>query len=430
MNSVELYKRAVRVAPGGVHSPVRAYTSVGGDPIFFKSGKGAHLTSVEGESYLDFCQSFGPLILGHRDDEVSEAVHKMVDTIWTSGTCEAYSLELGEWIIEHVPAVEKLRFVSSGTEAVMSALRVARAVTGKDKVLKFEGCYHGHVDSLLVKSGSGLAGQSASSSAGVPASTAAQTLVCPLNDKQKFLDVLEANSDDLSCVILEPLPANFGLLEQDPDFIKFVFEEAKKRCVLVIFDEVISGFRTSLGGMAEKLNLKPDLVTYGKVIGGGFPVGCYGGKKEYMDQVAPSGPVYQAGTLSANPIGMVAGLTTLKKAYREDIWSYFNDLNSKFSNDFNAWSKNEGLDIRLKTYGSLFWFCEVESEIRSVDGIPKNHADKFKYFFKSLLEQKVYLAPNGFEVGFLGYAHTQEVMSEALEKFKKASLYVRETYKG
>jgi len=427
MLSKEYFERCLKVTPGGVHSPVRAFNSVGGTPVFFKEAKGAYLTSVENEKYLDFCQSFGPLILGHRDEEVQAEVMRMIDTIWTSGTCEAYSLELAEWITEHVFFVEKLRFVSSGTEAVMSALRVARAATGRDKIVKFEGCYHGHVDSLLVKSGSGLAGTSAASSAGVAKSTAEQTLVTPLGDLEAYIKVLDEQKEEIAAVILEPLPANFGLLEQDEDFLKSVVEEARKRDILIIFDEVISGFRSALGGMALKLGLTPDLVTYGKVIGGGFPVGCYGGKKEFMDLVAPKGPVYQAGTLSANPVGMVAGLTTLKKAKRENIWDKFQSMTDGFKADFNTWSVDQGYDMRLKTYGSLFWFVEHEGPIRSVDQISAKHGERFKHFFKSLLDQKLYLAPNGFEVGFLGNAHTPEIMQEALEKFKNATVAVNQS---
>lgn len=420
--SEELFERAMKVVPGGVHSPVRSFKNMQTKPIFFSEGQGAHLTSIEGDRYIDFCQSFGPLILGHRDPEIQEAVQEIIGKLWTSGTCEKYSLDLAEFIVDKVHAVEKLRFVSSGTEAVMSALRVARAVTKKDKVLKFEGCYHGHVDSLLVESGSGLAGQSASSSAGVSASTASQTLVCPLNDIETYIEVLETHKNDLAAVILEPLPANFGLLEQDSDFIKKVTEEAQKRCVLVIFDEVISGFRTSLGGMAEILNITPDLVTYGKVIGGGFPVGCYGGKKEFMNLVAPEGPVYQAGTLSANPVGMVAGLATLKKAVREDVWKTFNEHSTAMAENYNSWSKEKGYKKRMHTYGSLFWFCEKEKgEVRSVKDIPKDHGEKFKPFFKSLLQHNIYMAPNGFEVGFLGLAHTKELLDQSVETFKIAS---------
>jgi glutamate-1-semialdehyde 2,1-aminomutase len=313
LNSEELFERALEVAPGGVHSPVRGFQSVGGKPIFFKSGRGAYLTSVEGDEYIDFCQSFGPLIFGHLDEDIKAAVSKQIDVLWTSGTCEPYSLRLAEWIKCYSPSVDKLRFVSSGTEAVMSALRVARGATKKDKIIKFEGCYHGHVDALLVKSGSGLAGESASDSAGVSKELARQTLVLPLDDEEAFKTCIDKNKDEIAAVILEPLPANFGLLIQRPEYIKFVAEYAQKNGVLVIFDEVISGFRTSFGGMAEILNLKPDLVTYGKVLGGGLPVGCYGGSKELMEFVAPLGPVYQAGTLSASPLGMAAGHAQLKK---------------------------------------------------------------------------------------------------------------------
>lgn len=430
MSSKELYERSLRVTPGGVHSPVRAFNAVGGTPIYFKEGKGAKLTSVEGEIYTDFCQSFGPLLLGHRDEEVQAEVERMIGTLWTSGTCEGYSLELAEWICEHIPAVDKLRFVSSGTEAVMSALRIARAATGKEKVIKFDGCYHGHADSLLVKAGSGLAGLSAASSAGIAPSTADQTLVCPLDDLEIFIEALDNNKDKVAAVILEPIPANFGLLEQREEFTKAVVAEAQKRGVLVIFDEVISGFRIGLGGMAEKLDIKPDLVTYGKVIGGGFPVGCYGGKKEYMDLVAPIGPVYQAGTLSANPVGMVAGLTTLKKAKRDNVWEKLETLNNTFKKNFNSWANVAGLPTRLHTYGSLFWFADLEGPVRSIEAIPKTHGDKFKLFFNSLIDQKIYLAPNSFEVGFLGNAHTQALMEESLEKFKIAALFANENFKG
>ncbi len=429
MESLKLNERCLKVSPGGVHSPVRAYKSVGGSPVFFKEGKGAYLTSVKGDKYIDFCQSFGPLILGHRDSEVQEEVERMINTLWTSGTCEQYSLELAEWICEHIPAMQKLRFVSSGTEAVMSALRVARGATGKDKILKFEGCYHGHVDSLLVQSGSGLAGKSAASSVGIAKSTAAQTLVCPLNDIKTFEEVVQINKNNLAAVILEPLPANFGLLEQREDFIKDVVGIARKNGVLIIFDEVISGFRVGLGGMAEKLNISPDLITYGKIIGGGFPVGCYGGKKELMDLVAPLGPVYQAGTLSANPVGMVAGLATLKKAKRHGVWDKFLRLTHVFRRDFNSWAKDKGVEKRLHVYGSLFWFVDLVEPIRAISQIPKDHEDKFKYFFNSLLEQKIYLAPSGYEVGFLGSTHTIEIMEESLEKFKKAALFTHENFK-
>jgi glutamate-1-semialdehyde 2,1-aminomutase len=330
MNSKELFERALKVAPGGVHSPVRAFKSVGGTPVFFESAQGAYLQSVEKKKYIDFCMSFGPLLLGHRDPEVQEEVLSMVNTAWTFGACEPYSLELAEWMTSQLPWLEKVRFVSSGTEAVMSALRVARAVTGRSKILKFEGCYHGHCDSLLVKAGSGLAGASASDSAGVSPQVAQETLVAPLDDEEALEKIFAEYPLQIAAVIIEPLPANFGLIVQKQKFLKKVAELCEKNCTLLIFDEVISGFRVDLGGMAALTGIQPDLVCYGKIIGGGFPVGCYGGKKNFMNFVAPSGPVYQAGTLSGNPIGMRAGLTTLKKAVRENAWSVLKQRTESF----------------------------------------------------------------------------------------------------
>src|SRR6266404_5650672 len=289
-NSRELFDRAVRVTPGGVHSPVRAFKGVGGTPIFFRSAQGGTMTSVDGREYIDFCQSFGPLILGHRDTDVAEVVREAIDTAWSFGACEPYSLELAEWIISRLPWVEMLRFVSSGTEAVMSALRVARAATNRNRILKFEGCYHGHSDSLLVKAGSGLAGEAASSSAGVSENVAGETLVAPLDDEAAITKVFNQFGKEIAAVILEPLPANYGLLIQRREFIDETIRLARANGALVIFDEVISGFRVAPGGMAEVLGIRPDLVTYGKVIGGGFTVAEYGGRRDLMQIVAPAGP--------------------------------------------------------------------------------------------------------------------------------------------
>ncbi|NCN95233.1 MAG: aminotransferase class III-fold pyridoxal phosphate-dependent enzyme [Bdellovibrionales bacterium] len=422
MTSEELFARSQKVAPGGVHSPVRAFQSVGGHPLFFEKAKGAYLTSVEGHTYIDFCQSFGPNILGHRDDEVQAAVMEVIDKAWSFGTCEPYSLELAEWMTSEVPFLEKLRFVSSGTEAVMSALRVARAATGKDKILKFDGCYHGHVDSLLVKAGSGLAGEASSDSAGVSEATAHQTLVTPLDDEASYLKVLDENKDQIAAVILEPLPANFGLLIQRKVFLETVVSEARKRGILVIFDEVISGFRMALGGMAELLDLQPDLVTYGKVIGGGFPVGGYGGRSDLMNLVAPAGRVYQAGTLSANPVGMVAGLTTLKKLKSSGAHKILESRAERLAKELNQCFMTLSAPIRMTTYGSLFWIHPVsETPIRRVDQIPKNHGENFKNFFSQCLKEGLYLAPSGYEVGFVSLAHTDEILDEALLKFKEAA---------
>jgi glutamate-1-semialdehyde 2,1-aminomutase len=422
MNSAELFERAKKIAPGGVHSPVRSFKGMGQAPIFFKSAFGAYLTSVEDKKYIDFCMSFGPLILGHRDPDVSEAVHKMVDTAWSFGACEPYSLELAEWISENLPWMEKLRFVSSGTEAVMSALRVARAATGRSLVLKFEGCYHGHADSLLVQAGSGLAGLSAASSSGVPPEVAAQTLVSKLDDEKGLDEVFQNFGDKIAAVIIEPLPANFGLLPQRIEFLKKISSLCKKHGALYIFDEVISGFRVGLGGMVTESQITPDLVCYGKVIGGGFPVGCYGGRSDLMDFVAPMGPVYQAGTLSANPVGMRAGLVSLKKMQSQKLWDTLKIRGDRLAKDLIAGFKAKGLGLTVSHVGSLFWIHEeVGGPIRSIAGIPKSQGEKFKSLFLKCLDSGIYLAPNAFEVGFLSVAHTDAILQEATEKILKAS---------
>ncbi len=418
-NSQTLFERSVKVTPGGVHSPVRAFRSVGGTPVFFKEAKGCELTSVEGRRYLDFCQSFGPLLLGHRDEDVTQVVRETVDLAWTFGACEPYSLELAEWITSRVPWVEKLRFVSSGTEAVMSALRVARAGTGRTKILKFDGCYHGHVDSLLVKAGSGLAdavpGQAASDSAGVSTAVASETILAPLDDEAAFEEIFSRHKSDLAAVIIEPLPANYGLLIQREEFLKKIESLCRANKTLLIFDEVISGFRVGLQGMAGLLGIQPDLVTYGKVIGGGFPVGCYGGRRDLMDLVAPAGPVYQAGTLSANPVGMRAGLTTLRKAEKIDVWGALEKRTKTFADGLNAAFKKEGLDFEVARFGSIFWIHGKTSVpvIRRLTQFAPDHASRFKILFHNALENGVYLAPSGYEVGFVGYAHTPEILEEA-----------------
>ena len=414
--SREYFDRALRVSPGGVHSPVRAFKGVGGTPIFFRSAQGATMTSVDGREYIDFCQSFGPLMLGHRDPDVSEAVQEAIATAWSFGACEPYSLELAEWITSRLPWVEMLRFVSSGTEAVMSALRVARAATERNRILKFEGCYHGHSDSLLVKAGSGLAGTAASSSAGVSANVAGETLVAPLDDEDAVRKIFAEHGKDIAAVILEPLPANYGLLIQRREFIEETVKIAREHGSLVIFDEVISGFRVALGGMAEVLGMRPDLVCYGKVIGGGFPVACYGGKKELMELVAPVGPVYQAGTLSANPVGMRAGLATLQKIERVNAYAQLEEKTARFCNEVNAELQQRGLPFQLTRTASILWLhAHTDYVIRRIDQIPAHNSAAFARIFHGALARGVYLAPSGFEVNFMSLAHSDELLERASE---------------
>jgi glutamate-1-semialdehyde 2,1-aminomutase len=415
--SEDLFDRASRITPGGVHSPVRAFKGVGGTPVFFRSAQGATMNDVEGREYIDFCQSFGPLILGHRDPEIAEAVREAIDTAWSFGACEPYSLELSEWITSRLPWVEMLRFVSSGTEAVMSALRVARAATGRNRILKFEGCYHGHSDPLLVKAGSGLAGEAASSSAGVSDQVAGDTLVAPLDDETAVAEIFNKHSEEIAAVILEPLPANYGLLMQRREFIDEVIRLARANGALVIFDEVISGFRVALGGMAEVLGIRPDLVTYGKVIGGGFPVAAYGGRRDLMELVAPAGRVYQAGTLSANPVGMRAGLATLQKVEQENVYAQLKDRTRAFCDRLNG--KLGSFQI---TYtASIFWLHSATAEpIRRIEQIPATNATAFAQIFHAALDRGVYLSPSGYEVNFLSLAHGDDLLARAHDAILEA----------
>jgi glutamate-1-semialdehyde 2,1-aminomutase len=420
MNSAELFERSLRVAPGGVHSPVRAFKSVGGTPIFFARAEGPYIYSVEGDRYIDFCQSFGPNILGHRDPDVERVLKETIELGWCFGACEPYSLELAEYVHQHLPWVEKVRFVCSGTEAVMSALRVARAATGRSGIFKFEGCYHGHADSMLVKAGSGLAdGRAASDSAGVPEFIAQQTFTGALDDEAAVEQVFKTSGAQIAAVILEPMPANYGLLAQRPEFLQRVVDIARANGSLVIFDEVISGFRVAFGGMSEKLGITPDLVTYGKVLGGGLAVGAYGGRKDLMDLVAPAGRVYQAGTLSANPLAMRTGLATLKKLRDAHAYAVIGENSRKFVVNLRRVVAERGFAVAQLE--SVFWIHpEAGHVVRSVSQLPSNAAELYRKLFHALLKHGIYMAPSGFEVGFISLAHTSAVLDDALDRIARA----------
>jgi glutamate-1-semialdehyde 2,1-aminomutase len=409
MTNEELFERAKRVAPGGVHSPVRAFKGVGGVPRFIREARGAELVDVEGKRFTDFCMSWGPLILGHQDADVAEAVHGAISRGWSFGAAEPYSLELAELITGTLPWVQKLRFVNSGTEAVMSALRVARAATGRDVIVKFDGCYHGHADSMLVRAGSGLAEMASPDSAGVSKAVAAETLVVPLDDLAALQSAFELHGKRIAAVIVEAVPANNGLLLQKDSFLSDVSRIARAAGSLVIFDEVITGFRVAFGGMAERTGLKPDLVTYGKVIGGGFPVGAYGGRADLMDLVAPSGPVYQAGTLSANPVAMAAGLATLKKLRRDNPYATLEARTEKLARAIERAVPG----TRVQNFASLFWTVFGGKElVRSPAAIPAEQKERYARVFHALLGRGVYLAPSGYEVSFLSTAHTDAQLEE------------------
>jgi glutamate-1-semialdehyde 2,1-aminomutase len=414
--STALFDRARRVTPGGVHSPVRAFRSVGGSPVFFQRGEGARLVDVDGRPYIDFCLSFGPLVLGHADPDVAAEVRAAVADGWSFGACEPYSLALAEWIAARVPWVERIRFVSSGTEAVMSALRVARAATSRSKILKFEGCYHGHTDAMLVRAGSGLAGVSAASSAGVTPGTFADTLVVPLDDDEALERVFEESARDLAAVIVEPLPANYGLLPQRAAWLRHVAVRTRRAGALLILDEVISGFRVGVAGMAGRLSIQPDLVCYGKVMGGGFPVAAYAGRGDLLDHVAPVGPVYQAGTLSANPVGMRAGLASLSKMERLNGWHVLDRRTRDFVAHLAAGFDRVQAPIEIVQDASMFWLhMPAGHPIRRVAAIPAGQADWYRGFFHAVLRRGVYLPPAAFEVMFLSMAHDEATQAAAAD---------------
>lgn len=401
--SADLFERAKRVSPGGVHSPVRAFKGVGGPPRFMTGGHGPFITDIDGRDIVDYCMAFGPLILGHGNTAVREAAVGAIDRGWSLGTCEPYSLELAEFITSRIPWVQSVRFVNSGTEAVMSALRVARGATGRDKILKFDGCYHGHTDAMLIKSGSGLAEATAPDSAGLDHATLSGTVVAPLDDDAALEDVFERHGKDIAAAIIEPVPANYGLLPQRREYLQKLADLCKKHGSLLIFDEVISGFRVGFQGAAGLLGFEPDLVTYGKVIGGGFPVGAYGGKREYMELVAPVGPVYQAGTLSANPVAMCAGLAVLKQLADGSVYAQLEALGQQLDAAVAGTDK-----FQLQRVGSLFWLYldKPGAPIRSLKDMQLRPARPFGPMFHTLLDGGIYLAPSAFEVGFLSAAHS------------------------
>jgi glutamate-1-semialdehyde 2,1-aminomutase len=401
--SEDLFERAKRVSPGGVHSPVRAFKGVGGTPRFMTGGNGAMLRDVDGRELLDFCMAFGPLILGHGNRRVGDAAVAAIDRGWSLGTAEPYSLALAEFITRRIPWVQSIRFVNSGTEAVMSALRVARGATGRDLILKFDGCYHGHADAMLIRSGSGLAEATEPDSAGLDKATLGGTLVAPLNDEAALDAIFARHSDDIACAIIEPLPANYGLLIQRPEYLRHLAALCRKHGALLILDEVISGFRVGFQGCAGLFGIEPDLVTYGKVIGGGFPVGAYGGKRQYMELVAPAGPVYQAGTLSANPVAMSAGLAMLEQLADGRMYTQLEVLGAELERRL---ASIPGLTVQR--LGSIFWpyLAANAAPLRSLGDLKAKPAAPFGPVFHKLLDAGIYLAPSAFEVGFLSAAHT------------------------
>jgi len=415
--SAELYEKAKTFFPGGVNSPVRAFKSVYGTPLFIQKGDGCFVWDADGNQFIDFCASWGPLILGHNNAKVRDKVTEVMQSGMSFGAPTALENELAELIIKNNKHVEKIRFTSSGTEAVMSAIRLARGFTGRDKILKFEGCYHGHSDSLLVKAGSGLVTFGETSSAGVPKSFAQETIVIPLNDKAALTQAFEQFKDQIAAVIIEGVPANNGLLIQDQDYLEFLQNLCKENKSLLIFDEVITGFRIGFEGAATYYGVKPDIVTYGKIIGGGLPVGMYGASAEIMSHISPEGGVYQAGTLSGNPVAMAAGIAQLTELLRSNFYKDLNNKTAEFAEGIQRFATARNYKFKVFYIGSIFWFAFTEKEkIQCAADIDPASMEKFKIMHRELLNRGIYLGPSGYEVGFVSAAHTKI----ELEKAKRA----------
>lgn len=428
-NSVSLYADALQLFPGGVNSPVRAFRSVTGTPLFIAKGDGAYIWDADNNQFLDFCASWGPLILGHNNQAIKNAVVETIENGMSFGAPTLQENELAKLIIHNHPFLEKIRFVSSGTEAVMSAIRLARGYTNRNKIVKFEGCYHGHTDYLLVKAGSGLVTFGESSSSGVPDAFAKETLVLPLNDSVALNKVFVEHGNDIACIIIEPIPANNGLLLQSKSFLRFLRQICDAYGTLLLFDEVISGFRVGFGGAAKLYGIKPDILTFGKIIGGGLPVGAYGASADIMKTVSPEGPVYQAGTLSGNPVAMSAGIAQLKQLLAPNFYRNLVLKTTKFVRYIRQQLTDLGLPVKIFQVGSIFWISfSASTKIQAAHQIDAQSMVYFKYLHRFLLENGIYFGPSGYEVGFVSAAHTDEQLNDAakiiIEGIQKAFLEI------
>ncbi len=414
--SQKFFEKAKKYIPGGVNSPVRACKSVGAEPIFVESGSGSWIWDVDGNSYLDFVCSWGPLILGHCHPEVMAAIKKETESGTSFGIPTWNEVKLAEMIVDAVPSIEKVRLVNSGTEATMSAVRLARGFTGKKKIVKFIGCYHGHADSFLVKAGSGVATLGIPGSPGVPEEIAQNTIAVPFNNKDAVVQAIDKEGDDIACIIVEPVAANMGVVLPDDDFLPFLRQVTEEKGIILIFDEVITGFRLGLGGAQEYFDVYPDMTCLGKIIGGGLPVGAYGGRADIMDQIAPDGPVYQAGTLSGNPLATVAGIKTLEVLSRPGTYDILNEKMDYFVAELKVLSQKYGIKATIQKIGSMMTcFFGQDSPVRDFDKAAKSDTEFYGKFFRQMLQNGVYLAPSQFEAAFVSLAHSWDDLDFALE---------------
>lgn len=418
--SSQLFADALKRIPGGVNSPVRAFRGLGRDPFFVDRAAGAKIWDVDGNEYIDYVGSWGPAILGHAPPVVVEAVRAAASRGVSFGIPNPFEVEMAELICEWVPSIEKVRMVNSGTEATMSCLRLARGFTGRDKIIKFEGCYHGHVDSLLVQAGSGALTHGRPDSAGVPADFAALTISLSFNDIVSVRAAFAANPKTIAAVILEPIPANAGLYFPRDNFLQRLRDECTKHGALLIFDEVMTGFRVARGGAQELFDVRPDLTALGKVIGGGLPVGAFGGRAEIMDQLSPTGPVYQAGTLSGNPLAMAAGLAQLRELDRIDGWKLLEAAGARFEELMATTLRELKLPWVFHRVGSMFCLFFTAEPVTDVATAKRSDAEEFASYFKACLERGVYFAPSQFETGFLSTAHTADEIERTADVVREA----------
>jgi glutamate-1-semialdehyde 2,1-aminomutase len=417
--SEQLFAKAIDLIPGGVNSPVRAFRGVGDTPRFIKSANGAKITDVDGNTYIDYVGSWGPMILGHADEEVVAALREAVGRGTSFGAPTELEVQLAQEVIDAVPSIEMVRMVSSGTEATMSAIRLARGVTGRDRIVKFEGCYHGHGDSLLVKAGSGVATLGLPDSPGVPAVLAQNTITLPFNDAEALERAFE-NHADIAAVIIEPVVGNMGCVPPRVAYLEAVRALTRKQGALLIFDEVMTGFRLARGGAQELYGINPDITTLGKIIGGGLPVGAYGGSREIMNHIAPAGPVYQAGTLSGNPLSMTAGLVTLRRLRDKTIYERLENSSRRLCDGLAQAARDTGITTVSNRVGSMWTSFFTTDPVVDWASANKCNREMYGRFFHAMLDHGVYLAPSQFEAAFVSLAHTDEIIEETIEAARQA----------
>ncbi|PYS04659.1 MAG: glutamate-1-semialdehyde-2,1-aminomutase [Acidobacteria bacterium] len=418
--SEQLFRRAQEIIPGGVNSPVRAFRAVGGHPLFIQRGEGSHIWDVDGREYIDYVGSWGPLIFGHRPPEVLRALQQILEIGTSFGAPTEREVDLAEFIAKFFPSVEKVRLVNSGTEATMSAIRLARGFTGRERIVKFDGCYHGHGDSLLVKAGSGVATLGLPDSPGVPQNLAGLTTVLPFNNPSALKSEFDRHGKDIACVIVEPVAGNMGCVPPRAGYLELLRDLTQRSGSILIFDEVMTGFRVARGGAQQVYGIEPDLTTLGKIIGGGLPVGAYGGRAEIMDYVAPAGPVYQAGTLSGNPLAVAAGLATLRRLDEAAPYNNLETLGSRLERGLIEAASKAGVPVRVNRVGSMFTVFFTNQDVMDFESAKTSDTQRFNRFFHMMLDEGAYLPPSQFEAAFISAAHTNSDIERTIEAASKA----------